>query len=280
MNRIDATFRTLGQTGARAFIPFLPLGFPTLETSGMLLDALERAGSDLVELGVPFSDSLADGPVIQSAYHTALAAGVTVSRLFDFLEARQRRSDAPLVLMCCYNLIHRMGIDRFLALCARAGLDGVLVPDLPIEESGPLRSAARGAALALVNLVAPNTPVGRARRIARASAGFVYYVSRRGTTGVRESLDPGLEAAVRDLKTHSRLPVVVGFGISTPDQAAAVAAVADGVVVGSAIVRSIQAHLDADPVASTEALARRFKEAVRPDPARPFTHSSRGRGDR
>jgi tryptophan synthase alpha chain len=255
-------FDELRRSGRKGFVPFLPLGYPSLTGTSRLIDALERAGADALELGMPFSDSLADGPVIQAAYHAALAAGLEVDELLSFVGRERRQRELPVVLMCCYNLVHRIGLDRFAARCAAEGIDGLIVPDLPIEESAPLAGELARRDVALVNLVSPTTPARRAARIARASSGFVYYISRRGVTGMRELLDADVEATVLDLKRHSRLPVLVGFGISTPEHASAVARVADGVIVGSALVSAIARHHRGGYVEAVARLARQFRRAV------------------
>lgn len=246
MNRLEKTFKGLGKDGRKALVPFLPIGYPDLAGTAKLLELCEDAGADAVELGVPFSDSLADGPVIQAAYHHALAQGLTVDAVFDWLGEQRERRAVPFALMCAFNLTHRLGLDVFAARCRKAGVDAVIAPDLPVEESAHLRKELAGKKVCLVNLVAPTTPARRAHRIARSSSGFLYYISRRGVTGTREDLDADLRLVVLDLKRHAKVPVLVGFGISTPEQAHAVSQVADGVIVGSAIVSVVRDNLKRD----------------------------------
>jgi tryptophan synthase alpha chain len=241
-SRVDALadlFAAQRRAGRHALAPFVTAGDPDIETTLAVLEALDRAGASLCELGVPYSDPIADGPVIQSSYTRALAAGFTLERLFALAKAATARVRMPILAMASYSLMYRRGIDRFVADAAAAGLAGFVVPDLPIEESDQLDAACRAAGLALVRLVTPTTPPDRAEAIARRSTGFLYCVSVAGVTGARTELPPGLIERVRWLRTKTDVPILVGFGISTPEQARAVAAVADGVIVGSAVVRQI-----------------------------------------
>jgi tryptophan synthase alpha chain len=210
-----------------------------METTLAVLEAIDRAGASLCELGVPYSDPIADGPVIQSSYTRSLAAGFTLERLFELSRAATQRVRMPILAMASYSLIFRRGIDRFVADAVAAGLSGFVVPDLPIEESDQLDAACRKAGLALVRLVTPTTPPERAEAIARRSTGFLYCVSVAGVTGARTELPSGLIERVKWLRTKTDVPILVGFGISSPEQARAVAEVADGVIVGSAVVRHL-----------------------------------------
>ena len=232
-------FATLKQQGRAALAPFVTAGDPDMETTLAVLDSLDRAGASLCELGVPYSDPIADGPVIQSSYTRALAAGFTLERLFELSRAATQRVKMPMLAMASYSLIFRRGIDRFVADAKASGLAGFVVPDLPIEESDQLDAACRQAGLALVRLVTPTTPPERAEAIARKSTGFLYCVSVAGVTGARTELPAGLIERVKWLRTKTDVPILVGFGISSPEQARAVAAVADGVIVGSAVVRHL-----------------------------------------
>lgn len=261
MNRLERTFKALEKQGKKAFVPFLPIGYPDLAGTAKLLQICEDAGADAVELGIPFSDSLADGPVIQAAYHHALAAGLTVNRAFDWIGEQRAKRDLPFVLMCGFNLTHRMGLDVFAARCRKTGIDAVISPDLPVEENAHLRKELAAKHVALVNLIAPTTPARRAHAIAKASSGFVYYISRRGVTGTREDLDADLRLVVLDLKRHAKVPVLVGFGISTPEQAHTVSQVADGVIVGSALVSMVRDHLERDWIKPVTQLARAMRKA-------------------
>jgi tryptophan synthase alpha chain len=232
-------FATLGRQGRGALAPFVTAGDPDMETTLAVLEAIDRAGASLCELGVPYSDPIADGPVIQSSYTRSLAAGFTLERLFELSRAATQRVRMPILAMASYSLIFRRGIDRFVADAVAAGLSGFVVPDLPIEESDQLDAACRKAGLALVRLVTPTTPPERAEAIARRSTGFLYCVSVAGVTGARTELPSGLIERVKWLRTKTDVPILVGFGISSPEQARAVAEVADGVIVGSAVVRHL-----------------------------------------
>ena len=232
-------FTTLQTQGRAALAPFVTAGDPDMETTLAVLESLDRAGASLCELGVPYSDPIADGPVIQSSYTRALAAGFTLERLFELSRQATQRVKMPILAMASYSLIYRRGIDRFVADAKAAGLTGFVVPDLPIEESDQLDAACRQAGLALVRLVTPTTPPERAEAIAQKSTGFLYCVSVAGVTGARTDLPAGLIERVQWLRTKTDVPILVGFGISSPEQARAVAAVADGVIVGSAVVRHL-----------------------------------------
>lgn len=237
-------FATLGRQGRGALAPFVTAGDPDMETTLAVLEAIDRAGASLCELGVPYSDPIADGPVIQSSYTRSLAAGFTLERLFELSRAATQRVRMPILAMASYSLIFRRGIDRFVADASAAGLSGFVVPDLPIEESDQLDAACREAGLALVRLVTPTTPPERAEAIARRSTGFLYCVSVAGVTGARTELPSGLIERVKWLRTKTDVPILVGFGISSPEQARAVAEVADGVIVGSAVVRHLAEAAD------------------------------------
>jgi tryptophan synthase alpha chain len=242
VSRLDGTFERLRANGERALVVYLMAGDPSLAETERLVIEAERRGADVVELGVPFSDPLADGPVIQRAGVRALAAGTTLSRVLEMVATLRARVRVPLVLMTYYNPILAFGLKAFARTAAEAGADGVIVPDLPHEESEPLRAEAQPAGLDLVLLVAPTSPPARVKVIARLSRGFVYVVSLTGVTGERRGLPKDLDAQLRTLRLVTTKPVCVGFGVSTPEQVAAVGRVADGVVVGSAIVRTIEQH--------------------------------------
>jgi len=237
--RIDDTFARLRDEGRAAFIPYLCAGDPDPETSLAACRAAIEAGADILELGVPFSDPLADGLTNQLAAQRALEAGMTQEKVFDLVRAIREFSDLPIILYTYYNLIHSRGIDAYAAAAAAAGGDGLLTLDLPPEEAGQLNAASRERGLANIFIVAPTTPPQRMDIIAAAASGFLYYVSRTGVTGARAQLSSDLGEAVAQIKRHTRLPVVVGFGISTPEHVREVAAVADGAVVGSSIVNCI-----------------------------------------
>jgi tryptophan synthase alpha chain len=233
-DRIADAFASHGRRAA--LMPYLMGGYPDLDTSRAAGLAASDAGADLIELGVPFSDPLADGPVIHAAGTEALAAGATPHGVLRVCEALAER--LPVVLMVYANLVLAGGAERFAARAAAAGAAGLIVPDLPHDEAGELRAACDAEGLALVPLVAPTTPPERLEAIGRDGRGFVYTVSLTGTTGERDALPPGLPATVEHVRASTSLPVAVGFGIATTEQASAVAGLADGVIVGSRLVRA------------------------------------------
>lgn len=239
IDALEAMFAANRAAGTKALAPFVTAGDPDVETSVAVLEAIAKAGASLCELGVPYSDPIADGPVIQASYTRALGKGISLEGVFRIAREASARVTMPILAMASYSLIFRRGIDRFVADAVAAGLAGFVVPDLPIEESDDLDAACRTAGLALVRLVTPTTPPERAEAIARKSTGFLYCVSVAGVTGARTELPAGLIDRVKWLRTKTDVPIVVGFGISDPDQVRAVAAVADGVIVGSALVRRI-----------------------------------------
>lgn len=244
--RLARAIRRRSKRGGAAFIPYLTCGDPDPATSGRLLDALAEAGADVVELGVPFSDPVADGPTIQRASERALGSGATLSKVLDLAHSFRARHDAALVLFTYFNPIHRYGLRRLAQDAAAAGIDGALVPDLSLEESLPVREALASEGLDLVLLAAPNTPPDRLKRLARATRGFLYCVSLLGVTGAREALPPDLADFLARARAASRVPIALGFGVSRPEHARAVATLADGVVVGSALVREVEAASSPD----------------------------------
>lgn len=244
MNRIDALFSRLRSEKRRALMPFVTAGDPDLPTTAMLINELVGRGAHLVEVGIPYSDPIADGPVIAASYHRALQHGVKVGHIFQTLrtlraEGSARFNDTPMVSMVSYAIIHRIGADRYLNDAATAGLDGLIVPDLPVEESRALMERATLRGLKLIQLITPTTPRERAVEIARSTTGFIYYVSVAGITGERKSLPSELVDTVGWLRTQTDLPICIGFGISGPDQVRQLAPVADGLIIGSAIVRRL-----------------------------------------
>jgi tryptophan synthase alpha chain len=241
-SRLDLAFDRLRTRGERALVAYFTAGDPSLPTTAQLVREAERQGADIIELGVPFSDPLADGPVIQRAGARALAAGTSLVRVLELVAELRRDVEVPLVMLTYYNPILAFGLPAFAEAAAKAGLDGVLVPDLPVEEADPLRAQTDAAGVDLAQFVAPTTPVARMRRIARQSRGFIYLLSLTGVTGERRELPAELSGQIQALRRITRRPVCVGFGISTPEQVAMVGALADGVIVGSAIVRSVEEH--------------------------------------
>jgi tryptophan synthase alpha chain len=235
LERIAAAFA--GRAGTAALMPYLMGGFPDLDASARIGEAYADAGADLVELGVPFSDPLADGPVIHAAGTLALSAGATVHDVLDVGARLAQR--VPVVLMCYVNPLLARGVERFAGELAARGISGLIVPDLPLEEAPALLAACDAAGVALVPLVAPTTPEDRLAAIGRRARGFVYTISVLGTTGERASVGTDLEAVLARTRAHASVPVAAGFGISTPEHAAAAAAAgADGVIVGSMLVRT------------------------------------------
>jgi len=243
MSRMDTTFARLRERGERALMPYFTAGDPSLAETRRLVAAAERAGADVVELGVPFSDPIADGPVVQRAGSRALAAGASLPRVLELVAGlRADGVKLPIALMTYYNPVLAFGLKSFARTAADAGADGVIVPDLPHEEAEPLRAEAEPAGLDLIHLVAPTSTPARVKAIARLSRGFIYVVSLTGVTGERRELPPDLGAQIRTLRLVTTKPVCVGFGVSTPEQVEAVGKLADGVAVGSAIVRAIEEH--------------------------------------
>ena len=234
---IAAAFEAARGDGRAALMPYMMGGFPDHETSLAVADAYADAGADLVELGIPYSDPLADGPVIHAAGTRALAAGATLDAVLGICERLAAR--LPVVPMVYANMAIARGPERFARLLADAGARGAIVPDLPPEEGGEVAAALRGAGLSLIPLVAPTTPADRRARIADAAEGFVYVVSDTRTTGEREDVPAHLSELVAATRERSPVPVAVGFGIGTPEQAAAVGAIADGVIIGSRLVRAV-----------------------------------------
>jgi tryptophan synthase alpha chain len=244
-----------------AFMPFFTVGDPDVETTEALVREAEARGADLVELGVPFSDPIADGPTIQASYYRALDKGFRVDSLFE-LAGRLRNGGVamPLICMVSHTLVYRRGLDRFLSAARESGFDGMIVPDLPAGYEGDACARAAQHGLDQIFLCAPTTTAPRRKTIAARSTGFVYYISVTGITGARDRLPPDLEENVRDLRTRTDLPVCVGFGISKPEQAAAVGTIADGVIVGSALVK--QAAQLAEKGASREDLVKEVGERI------------------
>lgn len=269
MDTIRDAFSRLRRAHRKALIPFLMGGDPDLRTTANLLLALQEAGADLLEVGIPFSDPLADGPVIQAASARALAGGTTPAAVLATIASVRHRLRVPVVCLTYWNPVVQFGStgaqgnpSAFLRAAKASGVCGLIVPDVPIEESEPLRRAAHRAGLSTIFLAAPTSPAHRLRAIARASEGFIYYVSLTGTTGMRRTLPPGLVHGVRQLRLLTTKPVCVGFGISTPAQAARVARVADGVIVGSALVAAIHGARGRAAIRRAVAFVARLRKAV------------------
>lgn len=241
-SRITRAFRARADRGQAALVPYVTAGFPTLETTDAALDALVEAGADVIELGIPFSDPLADGPTIQASSFRALQNGVTVEWVLDRVAAFRARHDTALVLFTYLNPVVHFGVERFCARAREAGADGLLLTDLPAGSDPAMEEAVRSSGLDLIRLLAPTTTRERVPDVARGGRGFLYYISRTGVTGASAELRAEVGAEVARIRQAVELPVAVGFGISTPEQSAAMADVADGVVVGSALVKVLEAE--------------------------------------
>ena len=244
MNRINKKFQELRDRGARAFMPYLCAGDPTPELTAKLLLTLEAAGADLIELGVPFSDPIADGPTVQRASERALTHHISLQQILEMVTTLRTQTDIPIALMSYYNPIFRMGEEAFCEAAQAAGVDGLIVPDLPPEQAKPLLEIAPRYDLATIFLVAPTSPPERMKLIASVSTGFIYCVSVTGVTGARAMLSDEVAPMIAELRKHTDKPIGVGFGVSTPEQATQVAQVADGVIVGSAIINVAEEHID------------------------------------
>jgi tryptophan synthase alpha chain len=255
MNRIDALFARLKNEGRRALMPFITAGDPDLPTTAALITELVACGAHMIEIGIPYSDPIADGPVIVASYHRALQRGTRLVHIFQTIRTLRAETSSgpltvvPLVTMVSYAIIHRWGIDRFLRAAVTAGIDGLIVPDLPVEESEGLARQAMAMDLRLIQLVTPTTPRDRAIRIAQSTTGFLYYVSVAGITGERKALPPELTGNVAWLRTQTDLPICIGFGISTSEQFRTLAPVADGLIVGSTLVKRLA---DAEKLTRTQ----------------------------
>jgi tryptophan synthase alpha chain len=236
MSRIEKKFAALAERGEAALIPFVTAGDPDVNTTFNILYALDKAGADCIELGIPFSDPTADGPTIQRSSQRALKSGVSLRAIFRIISEFRRNSEVPLILFGYYNPIFRFGLQEFCGQAARAGADGILCVDLPPEESAELRSRTEAMGLDLIFLLSPTSDVARIRLVGKSGRGFIYYVSVTGVTGARRAFDDRLKSQVARVRRMTALPVAVGFGVSTPKQAAWIAGFADAVVVGSALV--------------------------------------------
>jgi tryptophan synthase alpha chain len=243
MTRIEKRFAQLKSERRKAFIPYITAGDPTLELTEQLVLALDKVGADVVELGVPFSDPIADGPVIQRATERGLKSGVTLSKVLDLARNIRRQSEVPLLLFSYYNPLLNHGLEKLANDAAAAGLDGVLASDLTVEESGAFVGAMQGAGLNTVFLVAPTSSPERMKKIAQTSTGFLYAVSRTGVTGEQQQLAGDLKDFLRALRSCTKLPIAVGFGISRPEHVQAVWQEADGAIVGSSIVKEVEQHI-------------------------------------
>jgi tryptophan synthase alpha chain len=262
MGRIGERFAQLAGRDETALIPFITIGDPDIETSYALVLSMAEAGADMIELGVPFSDPIAEGPTIQRSSERALASGTSLNSILELVSRLRPKLEIPLILMGYANPIFAMGDERFSKLASEVGIDGVIVPDLPPEEGAELYLSCNNAGIDGILLAAPTTTPVRLTMLADRSRGFLYYVSLTGVTGARSEIAAGVEEGVRAAQASGSIPVCVGFGISTPAQAAEVAAYADGVVVGSAVVNLIEAAADRD--AAVESVAKFIAELKAP----------------
>ena len=263
MTRIDDAFARLRPRGETAFVAYLTAGDPSLDVTPDLLAALVAGGADVIELGVPFSDPMADGPVLQRAAARAIRAGTSLARILELVATSRREFPVPIVLFGYYNPFFRYGVEALARDARAAGIDGFLCVDLPPEESADLAAALAQNDLDLIRLLAPTTPVARAKRIAASASGFLYFVSVLGVTGARSELPADLPALVRRVRDVTPLPLGVGFGVQTPEQAAWIAGFADAVIVGSAIQRIVEEHGANGAPGRVEAFVRRLKDGMR-----------------
>ena len=255
MSRIQNAFAE-----GKAFIPFITAGDPSLAKTEEFILEMERAGADLVEIGIPFSDPIAEGVVIQEADIRSLAAGTTTDKVFDMVLDLRKKTEIPLVFMTYVNPVFHYGYEKFFSRCQEAGIDGIIIPDLPFEEKGELEDIAAAHGVDLISMIAP-TSKQRIRDIAREAKGFLYVVSSMGVTGTREEIRTDLGEILKEIRKVTDLPAAVGFGINTPEQAAEIAAVADGVIVGSAIVK-LAARYGGHAAPHMGMYVRKMKESI------------------
>ncbi|RQD77749.1 MAG: tryptophan synthase subunit alpha [Candidatus Syntrophonatronum acetioxidans] len=240
--RIKEKFETLKKKGEKALIPFIMAGDPDLETTEKLVLEMEKRGADIIELGLPFSDPLADGPVIQQSSQRALEKGTRTPHVFELVKRLREKTDIPLVILTYYNPLFSYGQEIFVKGAALAGVDGLVIPDLPLEERDELEEITRERGLDLICFLAPTSSQERIKKTARRAQGFIYCVSLTGVTGVREDFSTSAEKLIKNIRQHTFLPLALGFGISTPHQAGKAARYADGVIVGSALMKIIAQH--------------------------------------
>jgi len=263
MSRIETKFAELKARGEKALVTFVTAGDPDLAVTEEVVLQLERSGCDLIELGVPFSDPMADGPTIQLSSERALASGTTLPAILELVARIRLKSQVPIVLMGYFNPIFIYGAERFAADAAKAGVDGLLVVDLPPEEAAELQESTDRSGLDLIYLLTPTSDPSRVETVSRLGRGFIYYVSVAGVTGARSEVADTLAARVTSVRNELKLPLVVGFGISTPDQAAQIAKVADGVVVGSVLVKYFERYQGAELLKELGAFVASLKQGIR-----------------
>jgi tryptophan synthase alpha chain len=263
VSRIQKRFDWLKSKSEKALVAFITAGDPDLATTQELFSVIEEGGADIIELGVPFSDPLADGPVIQSASQRSLKSGTTLKKIIQLVRDIRKSSQLPIVLMTSFNPVFVYGQEAFVKDAVDAGVDGVIIPDLPPEEAGEFDALAKPKNLDMIHLLAPTSTPDRVEMVGAQSRGFVYYVSLTGVTGARDSIAAGVEDKVTQIKQATSLPVLIGFGISGPEQAKAASGFSDGVIVGSAIVRMIEETPDpAERKEKLKVFVRRMKQSL------------------
>ncbi len=263
MNRIDQKFQDLKSNKQKAFIAYITAGDPNLQLTEELVLALEKSGVDMIELGVPFSDPMADGTTIQAASQRALNQGTTLPKIFEMVKRLRQKSQLPIALMTYYNPVFSYGDENFINTCKSIGVDGVIIPDLPPEEASVLRHAAKKTNISTIFFIAPTTTDERMKANARAATGFIYYVALAGVTGTKQAVAKDVVNQIKKLKRYTDKPICAGFGISNAEQARSIAQMADGVIVGSAIIKEIEKHAGkADCVAQVSRYVASLVKAV------------------
>ena len=262
MSLIRKKFLELKKNKKKALIIFMTAGDPSFKKNEELIGAFEKEGVDMIELGVPFSDPLADGPVIQASYQRSLARGTTLKKILRLVRQVRHKTSLPLILMSSFNPVYHYGLKRFASDARAAGVDGLIIPDLPPEEGSETALLMKKQRIDLIYLLAPTSSAARQKTVARRSRGFVYYVSLTGVTGLRNTLSHGLAQQVRAVKKASPVPVCVGFGISKPDMARKVAAMGDGIIIGSAVVKALHSQRKLSAAAMAKKIIRPFAKAL------------------
>jgi len=243
MNRIDKKFKELKKKRKKAFVAFIMAGDPNLSVTRKLIFELEKQGADIIELGVPFSDPLADGPTIQRSSERALKNKINMDIVCDLVKSIRTKTPIPIVFLTYYNLVYHRGLEKFVKKAKSSGVDGIVIPDLPPEESGELRRAGKKNDFSIIHLLAPTSSKERIKMISKASTGFIYYVSLTGTTGARKELPKEITNSLKKIKKMTKRPLCVGFGISKPEQVKSISRLADGVIVGSAIIKIVEKNI-------------------------------------
>nr|MBU1328910.1 tryptophan synthase subunit alpha [Candidatus Omnitrophota bacterium] len=243
LNRIDLKFKELRKQGKKAFIAFIMAGDPSLRVTKKLIFELSLKGADIIELGVPFSDPMADGPTIQKSSERGLKSKTTLTSVFNLVRNVRLQIETPIVFLIYYNLVFHYGLEKFINTAVDSGVDGVVIPDLPPEESIDLCKIAKKNRFSIIHLLAPTSSIDRVKKVSNVSSGFIYYVSLTGTTGARKKLAADIGANLRNIKNITKIPVCVGFGISTPGQVKEIQKISDGAIVGSAIIKVIENNI-------------------------------------